>query len=36
MLTQAAFIICWSRNSSPYHLNEKPAQTVTSLDSLNE
>ena len=35
-LTQAASIISWSRNSSPYHFSENPAQTVTSRDSLNE
>ena len=35
-VTQAASMRLWLRNSSPYHLVEKPAQTVTSLDSLNE
>ncbi len=35
-LSQAAPSICGSRNNSPYHLVEKPDQTVTSRDSLNE
>ncbi len=35
-LIQAAPSICGSRNSSPYHLKEKPAQTVTNSDLLNE
>ncbi|MNC91899.1 hypothetical protein D3C83_82360 [compost metagenome] len=34
--SQAAESTCWLRNSSPYHLVEKPPQTVTSRDSLNE
>ena len=33
-LIQAAPRICGSRKSSPYHLVEKPPQTVTSLLSL--
>ena len=34
--SQAAPSICGSANSSPYHLVEKPPQTVTSRLSLNE
>ena len=33
---QAAFRNAVSRNSSPYHLVEKPDQTVTSLPPLKE
>ena len=35
-LSQAAPSICGSLNSSPYHLVEKPDQTVTKRFSLNE
>ena len=36
MLIHAARSILSSRNSSPYHLNEKPDQTVARRDSLKE
>ncbi len=35
-LSQAAASSCGSANRSPYHLVEKPDQTVTSRLSLNE
>ena len=35
-LTQAASRICRSRSSSPYHLVEKPAQTVARREELTE
>ncbi len=35
-LSQAAPSSCGSLNRAPYHLVEKPDQTVTRLDSLNE
>ena len=34
IVTQAASFMPWFCNSSPYHLVEKPPQTVTNLDSL--